>query len=296
MDGDGRYFDHVPLFRRQAGPDALRQDRRRRCRRYRGARRGGPAAGPAPSSPTAIPIAGAPRRRSSSATRRSGSSPWRRTSCARRRWPPSTTRVFVPPQGRNRLYSMIETRPDWCISRQRAWGVPIAVFVNKQTGELLRDPSVVERIAAAFEQEGADAWFASPPARFLGNELRSRRLRAGDGHRRRLVRIGLDPQFRARGQSGPRLAGLALSRRLGPASRLVSFLAAGNLRHPRPGALRRGADPRLRARRAGPQDVEVPGQCRGAAAGDEAVRRRHPAPLGRRLRLFRGSAGSARRS
>ncbi|HEY8014451.1 MAG TPA: class I tRNA ligase family protein, partial [Dongiaceae bacterium] len=55
--------------------------------------------------------------------------------------------VFVPPQGRNRLYSMIETRPDWCISRQRAWGVPIAVFVNKQTGELLRDPSVVERIA-----------------------------------------------------------------------------------------------------------------------------------------------------
>ena len=77
--------------------------------------------------------------------------------------------VFVPVQGRNRLYSMIETRPDWCISRQRAWGVPIAVFVNKQTGELLRDPSVVERIAAAFEQEGADAWFASPPARFLGN-------------------------------------------------------------------------------------------------------------------------------
>ena len=77
---------------------------------------------------------------------------------------------FVPPQGRNRLYSMIESRPDWCISRQRAWGVPIAVFVNKQTGEPLRDPAVVERIAAAFEQEGADAWFASPPARFLGND------------------------------------------------------------------------------------------------------------------------------
>ena len=78
--------------------------------------------------------------------------------------------VFVPPQGRNRLYSMIESRPDWCISRQRAWGVPIAVFVDKQTGEPLRDPAVVERIAAAFEQEGADAWFASPPARFLGND------------------------------------------------------------------------------------------------------------------------------
>jgi isoleucyl-tRNA synthetase len=77
---------------------------------------------------------------------------------------------FVPPQGRNRLYSMIENRPDWCISRQRAWGVPIAVFVDRKTGELLRDQKVVDRIADAFEKEGADAWFASPPERFLGND------------------------------------------------------------------------------------------------------------------------------
>lgn len=61
---------------------------------------------------------------------------------------------FVPPQGQNRLRSMIETRPDWCISRQRAWGVPIAIFVEKKTGELLRDQDVVDRIAAAFESEG----------------------------------------------------------------------------------------------------------------------------------------------
>ncbi|MGH6959347.1 MAG: class I tRNA ligase family protein, partial [Dongiaceae bacterium] len=76
--------------------------------------------------------------------------------------------TFVPPQGRNRLRAMIEQRPDWCISRQRAWGVPIAVFVDKRTGELLRDQAVVDRIAAVFETEGADAWFTSPPARFLG--------------------------------------------------------------------------------------------------------------------------------
>ncbi|BBK34633.1 isoleucyl-tRNA synthetase [Stella humosa] len=75
---------------------------------------------------------------------------------------------FVPPQGQNRLRSMIETRPDWCISRQRAWGVPIAIFVEKKTGELLRDQDVVDRIAAAFESEGADAWYTSPPERFLG--------------------------------------------------------------------------------------------------------------------------------
>jgi len=74
---------------------------------------------------------------------------------------------FVPPQGRNRLYSMIESRPDWCISRQRAWGVPIAVFVERKTGEPLRDARVIERIAAAFETEGADAWFTGDPSRFL---------------------------------------------------------------------------------------------------------------------------------
>ena len=75
-----------------------------------------------------------------------------------------------PAGGRNRLYSMIENRPDWCISRQRAWGVPIAVFTHKKTGELLRDPEVMERIAQIFEKEGCDAWYTSDASRFLGNK------------------------------------------------------------------------------------------------------------------------------
>ncbi|HEY1506895.1 MAG TPA: isoleucine--tRNA ligase, partial [Stellaceae bacterium] len=75
---------------------------------------------------------------------------------------------WYPPQGQNRIGAMIETRPDWCISRQRAWGVPIAVFVEKKSGEVLRDQAVVDRIAAAFEKEGADAWYARDPAEFLG--------------------------------------------------------------------------------------------------------------------------------
>jgi isoleucyl-tRNA synthetase len=75
---------------------------------------------------------------------------------------------WYPPQGQNRIGAMIETRPDWCISRQRAWGVPIAVFVETKSGEVLRDQAVVDRIAAAFEKDGADAWYAHDPAEFLG--------------------------------------------------------------------------------------------------------------------------------
>jgi isoleucyl-tRNA synthetase len=75
---------------------------------------------------------------------------------------------WLPPQGRNRIRGMVETRPDWCISRQRAWGVPIAVFVHQGTGEVLRDPEVVERIARAFTRDGTDAWYTTDPAQFLG--------------------------------------------------------------------------------------------------------------------------------
>jgi len=77
---------------------------------------------------------------------------------------------WVPEQGKNRIQSMVELRPDWVVSRQRAWGVPLTCFVHKKTGELLRDEVVNERIAQIFEEEGADAWFNSEPARFLGND------------------------------------------------------------------------------------------------------------------------------
>jgi isoleucyl-tRNA synthetase len=75
---------------------------------------------------------------------------------------------WVPAQGQKRISSMIENRPEWVVSRQRAWGVPITVFVNKETGEPLRDEAVNERIVAAVTAEGADAWFADDGSRFLG--------------------------------------------------------------------------------------------------------------------------------
>ncbi|OLP58751.1 isoleucine--tRNA ligase [Xaviernesmea oryzae] len=77
---------------------------------------------------------------------------------------------FVPAAGQNRLRAMIEQRPDWVLSRQRAWGVPICVFADK-AGTVLKDEAVNARILEAFEKEGADAWFAAgAKERFLGNE------------------------------------------------------------------------------------------------------------------------------
>ncbi|TDW36690.1 isoleucyl-tRNA synthetase [Rhizobium azibense] len=77
---------------------------------------------------------------------------------------------FVPAAGQNRLRAMIEQRPDWVLSRQRAWGVPICVFVDEQ-GQILQDDEVNARILEAFEKEGADAWFAEGAReRFLGKK------------------------------------------------------------------------------------------------------------------------------
>jgi len=76
---------------------------------------------------------------------------------------------FYPAAGQNRLRAMMEDRPDWVLSRQRAWGVPITVFVEKATGEILRDEGVNHRIAQSFEEEGADAWYKEGAAqRYLG--------------------------------------------------------------------------------------------------------------------------------
>ena len=68
--------------------------------------------------------------------------------------------LFVPQTGKNRLNSMVENRPDWCISRQRDWGVPIAFFRVKATGEVLLDEKVLNYIAMIFEMKGSDAWYS----------------------------------------------------------------------------------------------------------------------------------------
>jgi isoleucyl-tRNA synthetase len=78
---------------------------------------------------------------------------------------------FTPKWGENRIYSMIETRPDWCISRQRTWGVPIPFFLHRETGELHpRTVELVEAVARRVDVDGIDAWFDLDPRELLGDE------------------------------------------------------------------------------------------------------------------------------
>jgi len=76
--------------------------------------------------------------------------------------------TFYPPKGKERLLSMVEGRPDWCVSRQRSWGVPLPIFINKKTKEPIRDQKVIDRIAEIYEKEGSDCWFTDDPKKFLG--------------------------------------------------------------------------------------------------------------------------------
>lgn len=80
---------------------------------------------------------------------------------------------FVPEKGRNRIGTMVEGRPDWVLSRQRAWGVPITLFVHRETGEYLVDTAVNARIIAAVMEGGVDAWSDARAQEYLGDQYRA---------------------------------------------------------------------------------------------------------------------------
>ena len=80
---------------------------------------------------------------------------------------------WVPDWGEARIHGMVEGRPDWCISRQRTWGTPIALFIHKETGELHpQTVELVEQVAQRVEKQGIEAWFALDPAELLGDDAK----------------------------------------------------------------------------------------------------------------------------
>ncbi|MDR3151831.1 MAG: isoleucine--tRNA ligase [Holosporaceae bacterium] len=80
---------------------------------------------------------------------------------------------WIPKQGYNRIKSFVENRGDWCLSRQRVWGVPLPIFIHKKSGDLLRDKDVLDHIADVFAREGSNAWFSRGSEYFLLGKYRS---------------------------------------------------------------------------------------------------------------------------
>lgn len=196
--------------------------------------------------------------------------------------------TFYPDWGKARLQGMIANRPDWTLSRQRQWGVPMAFFVHKETGELHpRMLELLEEIAKRVEKEGIEAWQTLDPKELLGDEA--------DQYEKN--KDTLDVWFDSGRDAPDRAARLAckgiafpcrsVPRRFRPAQRLVPFLAF-DLVHARwMPSVQDAPDAWFRRRRGRQKNVEVDGQRHRPAKSFGHTGRRHFAPVGRRDRLLR---------
>ena len=192
---------------------------------------------------------------------------------------------WVPAWGQNRIEAMFEQSPDWCISRQRTWGVPITLFVHKETQALHPDTqALIEKVAERIETGGIDAWYELDARELLGDEA--------DQYEKVLDTLDVwfdsgvthDSVLRVRPELGQFPADLYLEgsdqHRGWFQSSLKTSIAMNGVAPYRQVHGNRGLQ-------GGPQDVQVPGQCDRAPGSDERTGGRHFAPVGRGHRLQR---------
>jgi isoleucyl-tRNA synthetase len=182
---------------------------------------------------------------------------------------------FFPSWGQARLQGMIAHRPDWTLSRQRQWGVPMPFFLHRETGALHpRTPELLEEVAKRVEKGGIEAWHSVTAEDLLGSE----------SSQYEKSRDTLDVWFDSGSTHFTVMRGSHRDDTRFP--RLVPLVASGVVHAGRRAAVQGPAHARFRGRRRRPQDVEVQGQRGRAAEGVGDAGSRDPAPVGRQHRLF----------